>query len=146
RKKTTVETSQAAVLVPSAFLAASLSPKEALARAVLADGGRVSLRTASCDGKTLSGTTVFGAALNVSVEQLIALDILQGPAVYLSDLTPGKYEHRPYLGVSWPLAVNASTAGRELRLAGSVWDRGIGLHSAARVSYVLPPEVRFFEA
>jgi hypothetical protein len=146
RKKVSVELGQAAVLVPSAFLAAALRPKETFAQAVLADGTRASLKSAACDGKTLTGTTLFGAALSVPLDQLIALDLLQGPAIYLSELTPSKYEHTPYLGASWPLVIGASVAGRELRLAGGVFDRGIGMHSAARVSYALPAGVRFFEA
>jgi hypothetical protein len=41
---------------------------------------------------------------------------------------------------------NGNAAGRDLRLGGSVYDRGLGMHSASRVSYTIPPQIRFFEA
>ena len=46
----------------------------------------------------------------------VALQVRQGKAVYLSDLEPSKYEHTPFLGVSWPYVKDGSVAGRSLRL------------------------------
>jgi hypothetical protein len=146
RKTTKIDAAQMAVLAPSAFLATATRPKETYAVAILADGSRFSLRSAITDGKTLTGTTLLGAELKAPIDQLMSLDLLQGSAIYLSDLSPAKYEHTPYFGLAWPLAINTSVAGRALRLSGSVHDRGLGMHSAARVSYALPAGVRFFEA
>jgi hypothetical protein len=64
----------------------------------------------------------------------------------LDELTPKRFEHTPYLGVAWPLVVNGSVTGQDLRLGGSVYDRGLGVHSASRVSYALPAGVRYFQA
>lgn len=127
--------------------AAAARPKGLHGRLVLDDGSRFSLRAATCtDGKTLAGTTVQGLTLTAPLERVVALDLLNGAAVYLSELKPADYEHTSYLGVSWPLAVDASVAGSDLRLAGSVYERGLGLHSAARVRYTLPEGARRFEA
>ncbi len=146
RKSLKVDRSQAAILATSTFLSSTTKPKETFAAAVLADGSRVSLRSATSDGKDLSGTTFLGASFKAPLDRLVSLDLLQGPALYLSEVTPAKYQHTPYLGVGWPLGVNASVTGRALRLADGVHDRGLGMHSAARVSYALPPGMRFFEA
>src|SRR5438067_3998743 len=70
----------------------------------------------------------------------------QGKAVYLSDLEPSKYEYTPYLGVSWPYVKDGSVAGRELRLPGGTYDKGLGLHAHSRLSYKLGGKYRFFEA
>jgi hypothetical protein len=77
---------------------------------------------------------------------VIALDAYQGKAVYLSDLNVSKYEFRPYLDGAWPLALDGNVAGHDLRLGGSAYDKGLGLHSHARATYRLPGSYRRFEA
>ena len=145
RKTVKLAADQAAVLAPSTFLASAVKPKATHVSAVLADGSRISLLTATCDGRALTGTAVPGIPLRVPLDQLIALDLLGGPAVYLSDLTPARYDHTPYLSVTWPLAVNSSCAGRELRLKDGMHDRGLGMHSEAKATYTVPAGMRFFE-
>jgi hypothetical protein len=76
----------------------------------------------------------------------MALDVYQGKAVYLSDLGVSKYEFRPYLDTAWPLALDANVAGHDLRLGGSSYDKGLGLHSHARATYRLAGGYRRFEA
>src|SRR5262249_56243474 len=91
-------------------------PRGTYGRVVLTDGTRLSLQSAECaDGETLTGTTVFDAEIRVPVEQVAALDLHQGRAVYLSDLKPLRYEHTPYLGLAWPLVIDGSVAGRAPR-------------------------------
>ena len=41
---------------------------------------------------------------------------------------------------------DGSAAGLDLRLAGSTYDKGIGLHSHSRLSYAVPRDCRRFEA
>src|SRR5262249_44028909 len=110
-------------------------------------GGRLSLTSAGCaDGATFEGTTVFGARLSVPLGRVVALDVYQGKAVYLSDLNVSTYEFRPYLDAAWPLALDGNVAGHDLRLGGSTYDKGLGLHSHARATYRLPGSFRRFEA
>ena len=69
--------------------------------------------------------------------------------MYLSELKPAKFEQTSYLGdggVKWPLAVDAAVTGRDLRLNGSVYDMGLGMHSRSRATYVLEGKYRRFEA
>src|SRR5262249_40078609 len=70
----------------------------------------------------------------------------QGRAVYLSDLKPRRYEHTPYFGVSWPWVADGSVAGQDLRLGGSTFDKGLGLHSASRLIFDLAGGYQRFEA
>jgi NPCBM/NEW2 domain len=125
-----------------------LKQKSVYARAVLGDGTRVSLASATCDGATLKGTTVFGANVCVPLSRLVSLDLLQGAAVYLSELKPAKFEQTSYLGDSmkWPLAADAAVTGRDLRLNGSFYDTGLGMHSRSRATYTLDGKYRRFEA
>lgn len=126
-----------------------LKQKSVYARAVLADGTRLSLTAATSDGVTLQGTTAFGAKVRLPLAQLVSLDVLQGAAVYLSELKPAKFEQTAYLGdggVKWPLAADAAVTGRDLCLGGSVYDRGLGMHSRSRATYALDGKYRRFEA
>jgi hypothetical protein len=134
------------VLALSTELARSLRAKGVYARLVLANGGRLSLSSARADGEELIGKALFGATVRIPVKQIVALDTRQGRAVYLSDLKPRRYEHTPYLGVRWPYTVDASVAGNELRVGGSTYDKGIGMHSQSRLTFDLGGSYQWFEA
>src|SRR5438105_83739 len=77
---------------------------------------------------------------------LMALDLLGGSAVYLSDLKPLTHEQTPYLGVRWPIGVDAALDGRPLRVGAQAHDKGIALHAQCRVTYRLDGAFRWFEA
>jgi hypothetical protein len=147
RKKVPVALARVAVVALSSDLAARLQPRGTHSRLVLGDGTRLLLKKATCeDGETLTGTTAFNAALRVPLAQVASLDYRQGRATYLSDLKPVRYEFTPYLGVRWPLVADGSVAGHDLRLGGGVYDKGLGMHSASRVTYSLPASCKRFEA
>jgi hypothetical protein len=115
-------------------------------RMVLNNGARLSLVSVTSDSVSIFGKTLFGETVRFPLAELAVMSGMGGPAVYLSDLKPLRYEHTPYLGVHWPLAVDRSVAGNELRMAGGTFDKGLGLHSACEVTYVVPPNAKRFEA
>jgi hypothetical protein len=123
-------------------------PRQLYGHLVLSDGCRLGLASARLEaGKpSLLGKTLFGGAVAVDATDVVALDVRQGAAVYLSDLTPRSYEHTPFLGQSWPYRKDASVAGRALRLAGGSFDKGLGMHSQSRITYSLERGYRWFEA
>jgi hypothetical protein len=84
--------------------------------------------------------------LEIPLADVAALDLRQGTAVYLSDLEPRDYKHKPYLGVSWPYAKDAGVSGRPIVLAGSTYDKGLGTHSECLLTYDLGGKYRRFEA
>jgi hypothetical protein len=147
RKELSVERGKVAAVALNTELTTTLKPKAAYARLVLRDGTRLSLASAACaDGKTLSGETLFKAAVSFPVEDVVALAVQGGPAVYLSELKAKKFEHTPYLSASWPYVLDGSVDGRDLRLGGSTFDRGVGLHTESRLTYDLAGRYRRFEA
>ena len=145
-KRVSVTRDKIAAIALSTELARSLRAKGVYARLVLANGGRVSLLSARADRQALEAKTVFGATIQMPVNQLVALDLRQGRAVYLSDLKPRRYEHTPYLGVRWPYTFDTSVVGNELRIGGSTYDKGIGMHSQSRLSFNLSGGYQWFEA
>ncbi len=146
-KELTVERARVALIALNTELTAKLVPKSASGRLILRDGTRLALASATCaDGKMLSGVTLFKAAVSFPIAEVIALDILGGPAVYLSELKPRSFEHTPYLGTAWPYVLDGSVDRRDLRLGGSTFDRGLGVHTASRLTYDLAGRYRRFEA
>ena len=151
KRRVTLNMPQVAYIALNTELADSLRPKGVYARLVLAGtrrglGTRVSLTSASIDGVTLTGTTVFGARLSVPLAEVAALDLYQGRSVYLSDLKPSRYDYRPYLDAKWPFAADGNVAEHDLLLRGSTYDKGVGLHSHSRLTYRLAGGYRRFEA
>src|SRR5262249_34704738 len=144
-------TPQVSAITLSAELAERPRPKGAVARVVLtptstSPGGRLTLATATCDGKTLHGKTPSGAVLRVPVERIAALEVLGGEAGFLSNLNPAKYECLPGLDGRWPWSADVTVTGRDLRVGGSTYDRGVGMHAHSRLSYALGGAYRRFEA
>ena len=147
RQPQSVARAKVAAIALSTDLATGLRPRGVYARLVLADGSRVSLAAAACpDGADLTGTTLFDVPVRVPLAQVVSLSVYQGRAVYLSDLEPRRYEETPYLDLRWPLVNDGSADRRDLRLGGGTYDKGLGMHSAARVTYALDGRYRRFEA
>jgi hypothetical protein len=146
-KKTAIDLSKIAAITFSTELAFQPKPKTVYGRVILANGARLSLAKAECtDGQTISATTLFNAKLSIPVEDLVALYLYQGKAVYLSDLKPSRIEGKPFGNLDWPPVADGSVSGLDLRLAGSTYDKGMGLHSESRVSYNLAGGYCWIEA
>jgi hypothetical protein len=147
-----VELGKVAVVALNTELTRKVRPKESYAQVVLANGCRLSLISARADKDTLGGKTLFAAAVSIRLNDLVALTIYQGRAIYLSDLKPRAYEFTPYLGsVRWSYVrdgsvVDGSGVGAEMRLAGNSYEKGLGMHSASRLTYDLGGGYRRFEA
>jgi hypothetical protein len=141
-----VERSKLAVLALSTELVRTLRPRTSYARLVLTNGCRISLSSAHSAGLTLIGKTLFGATVQIPLDEVAALDTRQGKAVYLSDLKARRYEHTPYLGVRYSYTLDSTVAGHDLRPDGSTYDKGLGLHSASRLTYDLQGGYQWFES
>jgi len=116
------------------------------ARLMLADGTRLSLMSAKADGHTLEGKTPQGIILRIGVDRIRSIDVLGSCAVYLSELKPSSYESKPYLGINWPVGLNLCADGHGMRLQGSWYDLGIGVHSESRLEFDLRGAYDWFEA
>ena len=81
-----------------------------------------------------------------SRDQIVLLQSLGGPFVYLSDLEPADYRHVPYLDVSWPYKRDRNVLDEPLDVDGVRYLKGIGMHSAARLTYKLERQFKRFDA
>jgi hypothetical protein len=146
-KKTPIDLSKVAAITFSTELAFVPKSKGVYGRVVLANGARLSLAKAECpDGQSIAATTLYNTKLNIPVEEVTALYLHQGKAVYLSDLKASRVESKPFGSLEWSPVVDGSVSGLDLRLAGSTYEKGMGLHSESRVTYNLAGGYRSFEA
>jgi hypothetical protein len=118
-------------------------------RLTLANGGRLSVASVAwSEGKPLTAQTLSQTTLQIPVEQVVALYLYQGRAVYLSDLKARKYGYDDYLGSSqtFPLVPDGSVRGLDLGLRDGTFDKGLGTHVGARITYDLAGGYQRFEA
>jgi hypothetical protein len=137
-----------AALAFNSELVSRARPRGISGHLILTGGGRLVLVSArlGANGETLRGRLPGGVSFTVPLADVAALDLRQGCAVYLSDLKPLAYQHTPFFGVRWPYVLDANVANRALRLGGSVYDKGVGMHSRSRLTYDLRAGFRRFEA
>jgi len=146
KRKLEVRVDKIAAVALNTELTSRRRPKGPCGRLVLANGGRLSLTSARCNEEALEGKTTFEAAVRVKLTDVIALSICHGRATYLSDLKPKQIEQTPYLDAAFPPVFDGSVKGRDLRVGGSTFDKGLGMHAACRLTYELAGRYDRFEA
>lgn len=131
-------------------LARVRKPKGPYYRLTLADGSRMSVLSITYDGKVWTAQTPFKETVQIPFGQMLAIDVEQGKASWLADVTPAKYQCQVEATESIPLAVNRCVTGEFLRLrtgtGEGTFDRGVGLQSECAVTYSLGGKYRRFEA
>jgi hypothetical protein len=134
-----------------AFATTSLArprPRKLHALAVLAGGARVQFASLRRDAalKQWSGRTTSGVDVAFPEPALIALDLMQGRALYLTEVPPLGYKYTPYLGAQWPLGVDTGLDGKPLRVGEDHYDKGLSLHAPSRITYWLDGHFTWFES
>jgi len=111
-----------------------------------ADGSRLVARQLVVEQGTLRMTSPAGTVWNALPEDLVFLQPLGGRAVYLSDRKPAGYRHVPYLDLAWPFQMDRNVLGGMLCAGDRLHLKGLGMHSASRLSFALGPADRRFQA
>jgi hypothetical protein len=114
-----------------------------VAGALLADArqARLTLAPAAPGGEKAEPITLTAATAAIT-----GLQTLGGQAVYLSDLKPVGYKHIPFLQLAWPYRTDRNVSGDLLRAGGKLYLKGLGMHSASRLTYDLDRPASRFEA
>jgi hypothetical protein len=146
-RSVTTPLDQIAVVALNTELQARPKTKKTHAHVVTTTGSRLLFSSLRLHPRShfLTGRTLFGASLQLPLAQVAALALRQAGAVYLSDLTPERYEFTPFLGVKWPLVADAAVTGRQLCLGENYYDKGVGMHSQSRATYALDGNYQWFE-
>lgn len=123
----------------------------------LIDGSLLNVRSIeNRDGK-LNFTLVSGATLSTAGSRseqveptpysLVEMIESDSPRIsYLSDQKPILARHIPLLTTVWPTLFNLNAMGQPLRAQGTLFRKGIGVHSASSVVYEIDRSWKKFEA
>jgi hypothetical protein len=145
-----VALSKVIVVVFSNRLARDRKPVGAYNHLVLTNGTRLTVLDAKIDADVLQARTIYKDVLTIRIDDVTALEVYQGKAVYLSDLKSAKYEYRTYQGERHPWVADRDLAGGEIRLrlpAGdSTFDKGLATHADCQLTFALDGKYKRFEA
>ncbi|GMU33747.1 MAG: hypothetical protein AMXMBFR20_16190 [Planctomycetia bacterium] len=95
---------------------------------------------------SLSVKTVLDRKMSAPIDQLVSIEPIGGRRTWLSMMEPAEYKATPYFDVRWGFERDRNVVGGPLRVADETYTRGIGLHSACRISYALDKRFRQFRA
>jgi hypothetical protein len=124
----------------------SLNERAALI-AGLRDGSLLYVDRLLANERELSLLIHGGVALSGgSAEDLVFLQSFSNRITYLSDLEATGYRHVPYLSIEWPYKRDRNVLGEPLMVDGKRYVKGIGMHSAARLTYQLDGDYERFQA
>ncbi len=140
-----LEVGRVAALVLNPALA-NRPPAGLRAMVGLKDGSRMVATRLISDGDKARLAITSKLEITVPLASIVALQTLGGRAVYLSDRKPTSYRHIPFLSLAWPYFENHNVLGRGLRAGGRLWLKGLGMHTAARLTYDLDGEYKQFQA
>lgn len=130
-------------------LARVRKPKGPYFRLTFAGGTRLSAASVSFDGTVWTITTQFKDTIRLASNNLLAIDVEQGRAIWLSDLKPTAYEYKTFDGEQFSWTADRCVSGEALRLktpsGESTFDRGIGLHAECAITYSLAGKFKRFE-
>ncbi|MCI0333886.1 MAG: NPCBM/NEW2 domain-containing protein [Planctomycetes bacterium] len=113
----------------------------------LRDGSLTYANEVLANDKELKLTLGKSVTLNGGkVGDVVFMQPLSERTVYLSDLDAADYRHVPYLSVDWPYKRDQNVLGEPLVAGGKRYLKGIGMHSAGRLSYRLDGKYKRFDA
>ena len=110
------------------------------------DSSRLAAASLELDAGRARVSLAGSFELSSDAGAVVFLQSFGGQAIYLSDLKSESYRHVPYLKLSWPYERDASVGGSRLRAGGRMYLKGIGMHSASRLTYRLDGSARRFAA
>jgi NPCBM/NEW2 domain-containing protein len=117
------------------------------AGSLLADAAKADLKLAGpLPTESAQNAVAAPIALKGATSAIVALQPLGGEAIYLSDLEPASYKHIPFLQLTWPYRSDRSAQGDMLRAGGKLFLKGLGMHSASRLTYDLDRPASRLEA
>ncbi|HEY4309881.1 MAG TPA: NPCBM/NEW2 domain-containing protein [Pirellulales bacterium] len=145
-QKVAVELRRIAAAAFDPTLTADEKPSPTRTLVGLRDGSRLTVNGVVLNKDLLQVTMPGKKVWELPADSLVWFQPLSGNVVYLSDLTAEGYRHLPFLSQSWPYKNDANVVGTQLRAGGHPAAKGIGMHSAGRLTYRLDKRFRKFEA
>lgn len=127
-------------------LLSTVRPRGVYCLVGFSDGSLLPAASLVVDESLARITLAGGLELSADASAVTFLQALGGKVQYLSDLPSESYRHVPYLALAWPFERDFNVLRAHLRAGGRSYIKGIGMHSASRLTYRLDPKFRRFEA
>lgn len=121
-------------------------PPESQVRCLLNDDSIWAGQIAGGDAGSIQLELTAGPTLAISVDMLDEIHFHNEHVRFLSDLEPSDYVFTPWGTTRWPYRNDRSAANRPMRIGGTPFARGIGMHSESRLIYKLNEPFRQFAA
>ena len=116
----------------------------------LTDGSLLLVRRLELDTNkltlVLAGSPTPKTPWQTSPDELVFLQPIGPKATYLSDLDAAEYRHVPFLQLPWPYGIDRNATGGRLRCGDRLFIKGLGVHSSARLTYLLDKPYSKFQA
>jgi hypothetical protein len=112
----------------------------------LRDGSRLVTRVLKSRGDRFSAELACGLVCDGRLQDVVHLRTLGSQVTYVSDVKEIDYQHEPYLDIAWPYRRDRNVLSGPLVVDGLTYDKGIGMVTAARLTYRVPPDCRRFAA
>ncbi len=112
----------------------------------LADGSRLSGRVVSADRTSLLLATSLGFEASLPLRLVASIEVHSTRVIYLSDLVPMAERVEGRLHRPWPIQRDRSVSGGPLSIGGTVFPKGLGVHSRTELVYDIGGRVEQFAA
>jgi hypothetical protein len=112
----------------------------------LADGSRLVAASLVVSEAKAQITLAGGQQAGAPAGQIVFLQPSGGRVQYLSDLKPAGYKHIPFLELPWEYRLDRNVLGHSLRSGGRLYLKGVGMHSASRLTFALDGRHKRFAA
>jgi hypothetical protein len=135
-----------AVLFNAALRAAPPSRRESV-WVGLSDGSRLLVKRLRTTHDRIELTPLDASITwRAPLRDCVFLQPLHERVVYLSDRKDDGYRHVPFCDLTWPYRRDRNVFGGMLRAGGVLHPKGLGVHSSARITYLLNEPFDRFEA
>jgi hypothetical protein len=113
----------------------------------LRDGSMVYAKAIQVAEKDVAVEVANGVNLKGGeARDIVFIQSLDGRIVYLSDLEGADYRHVPYLNIGWPYTRDRNVLNEPIMVRGKRYLKGIGMHSASRLTYRFDRGYQRFDA
>jgi hypothetical protein len=111
----------------------------------LSDGSIVAANSMADGEKSILQSDALGDQ-QIAHKDIVSLQADGEQVAYLSHIDPSGYRHEPYLDLKWPYTRDRNALGGPLRVDGRTYSKGLGMHSASRLTFDLDGESDRFAA
>ncbi len=120
------------------FAAPALAPPEPLHLTVTCRvSGKITVTDINWSTDVVSVQLRQGPRVSIAPERITRIDVVKGRWEWLSGHRPISHEHTPMLALGWPYRVDRNVLGGPITVAGTHFERGLGVHSRSSLAYDL---------